>query len=297
MRGISDMQVLFRVVVLAVPLLVLMLLTRPLASEWPDTVARLRQREPGASGSFNVAIKPVKAAWKDEDLERIYEIARSRARVGFVSSDEDARTWAVDALLLTLGCTHKRCYLGVYGAWHRLPDQQLDLYAIVGAHGLAVLFSYNYGMTTFFRHFSPRFSAPHTIFLAMFATSSPFELIWLSSSLFSVGATIQRIIGRGTFLLLYGLGAMSSVLIAAYNRHSASGASGVLAAYAYHALAAPRARHSLFGVEMGGRAALMVNAALATWPMINGGSAPMAMALTGTPALVGAAIWYATSRG
>ena len=281
-----------------VPAIALCLLTRPLAEHWPATVTALRQKEPGAAGSFEVAMKPVHAAYKDKPNRwpRLRAMAWARCTIGIHTADDDARVWSADALLFSIGCTHKKCYVGAYGKWHSLPGAKYDLYALVGAHGAACLVSYVYGIGTFLRFFSPRFSAPYTIPLSLFATASPFELVWLSGSILGIGSGLQRSIGRGTFLLLYLGGALASSLLAASYRHSANGASGALAAHAFHAIAAPHARHSIFGMEMGAKAALAVQAGLSTYPMLSGGRAGTAIALNVLPMLLGAALCKVLQR-
>lgn len=290
----TGQSALMRTVLVLAPLLALALLTRPSAIDWPATVVKLRNKEKGATGSFAAAIKPVKAAWHARDYDTLASLAWSKLVIGFRADDEDGRIWAFDAVFATLGCTHRRCYLGVWGKWQRLPDEKMDLYGLLGAHGLACAYSYHYGKIAFFRLFSPRMMEPHTLLFAMFATFDPFELVWLSSGILSLGADLQRSLGRTGFLSLYCGAAFVTAITAAYNRHSANGAAGALAAYAYHALVAPGARHSLFGIEMGARAALMVQCMLSAWPLRQ--RPGMAMVLNAIPILVGGLFWHVLRR-
>ena len=96
--------------------------------------------------------------------------------------------------------------------------------------------------------------------------------------------------------MLYLVGGLSSAVLSAWLRHSANGAGGALAAFTFHALAAPHARHSILGLPMGPRMALAAQACLASWPAINGGARPgLVLSLSGLPILVGA-LAFAISR-
>ena len=174
-----------------------------------------------------------------------------------------------------------------------MPGPTADLYALLACHGAACLLAHTEGMGAFFRWCSPRPNAPHTIITSLFATSSPFELLWLFGTLQGVGSDLQRSLGRLGFVALYLGGSLSSVLFAAYTRHSANGAGGALAAFAFHALAAPNMRHNIFGVTMGARMALAAQAALASYPAVNGAARPgVVLALNGIPIFLGAAYWH-----
>ena len=276
-------------ILLASLVALLLLLTRPLATSWPETVGRMRDKQPDAAGSLQQAIKPLQVALRDRQhrWQHMGDLARSQSRIGISADDEDERIWAADAVLFTVGCTHKRCFLGVLGKWRRMWSGRYDLYGLAAAHGAACLVANQYGPGYYHRLFSPRFSSPVSLVLGIFATSSPFELVWLSGSILGVGAELQRSLGRGAFLMLYCGGALASSLVAAYSRHSANGAAGALATFAFHALAAPSARHSIFGLEMGARNALLAQAALSTWPMLNGGRPATACALNAVPIAMG----------
>ena len=283
----------------AAPLLALglaCLLTRPLSSEWPAAVTRMRNREPDAAGTLSRALKPVRRAWRASNYTGLSSMVVARCALGTHVSDEDPRVWAMDALLLTVGCTHRRCYVGILGKWRAVPGAQYDLYALIAAHAAAVLLAYH-DMRAYHRLCSPRLSAPHTLLTALFAASSPFELLWLVGSIMGLGPDLQRSIGRLGYLALYLGGSLSSVLLAAYLRHSVNGSGGALASCAYHALVAPHARHSIFGLEMGARMALAAQAGLASLPATHEGArSAVILALNGVPMLVGSAVFFWTRR-
>ena len=272
------------------------LLTRPLSSDWPTAVTRMRSKEPDAAGTFASALKPVRRAWRSSNYTALSGIVLSRCALGTHVSEEDPRVWAFDALLLTVGCTHRRCYVGILGKWRAVPDAKYDLYALIAAHAAAVLLAYT-DMGLYHRLCSPRLSAPHTLLTALFAASSPFELLWLVGSIMGLGPNLQRTIGRLGYLALYIGGSLSSVLLGAYVRHSVNGSGGALASCAYHALVAPHARHSVFGLEMGARMALAAQAGLASLPATHEGArSAVILALNGVPILVGAVVFWWTAR-
>ena len=191
-------------------------------------------------------------------------------------------------LLLGVGTASSRAHAGLL----------LLSRVFLAGHGLAVAVSYSLGPTTYFQHFSPRWSEPHTLLCSCFATTSPFELLYLSGNLLGVGAELQRSAGRAFLLLLYLSGAASVSLLAAQWRHSATGAGGALACGAYHALRSPSARHSVFGLEMSAKAALAVQVAVASWPAFNGavGRPAVLIALNCVPALLGAALFLGSQH-
>ena len=273
-----------RALALILPLLLLLVVTRPDAIDWPDAVGRMRIKEKNAAGSLSLTMKKL-----PRNIPAIISLAFERATVGTHISEDDPRIWATQYIFFSVGCTHKKCFAGVLGAWRPMPDREFDLYALLACHGAACLLAHTYGMLFFFQTFSPSLSKPHTLLTAIFATSSPFEMLWLCGCILGVGSDLQRAIGRIGFLILYIAGGVSSVLLAAYNRHSANGAGGALASMAYHALAAPRARHNILGFDMGAKMALAVQAGLASWPAFNGAPQPLLiLALNGLPMLVGA---------
>lgn len=283
---------------LVVPILLTMNLTRPLADTWPDTVTRLRNKDRSAVGTFRTAFQPVQAALKDKRnrWSTLSTMLSERLPVRTVGDLEVNGTWAADAVLVTLGCTKKRCYCGVLGVWRPLPGPQADLWVLLAGHAAGCATAYAYGQGFFFRLFSPRFREPYTLLLSLFATSTPWECLWLYGMLFSTGPALQRILGRVGFAVLYLGGAACSTLLSAVYRHSATGTGGPLAIATYHTLLAPYARHSIFGIEMGARAALAVQIGICSWPALSG-NAPLPallLALNGLPVLFGALAWQLT---
>ena len=278
---------------LVCPVLFVALVTRPRAEEWPVAVERMRRLQRAGAGSFSTALQPAREAFDSpKRWSALAALASNRLAFGFKEWPE-AKLWAADVGVISIGCTHKRCFVGVAGSWHRVPGPKADLYALVAMHGSALAVRYQYGPTAFFRHFSPRLSDPHTLLLGGFATSGEFEMLWLGSTLLGLGHELQRSIGRGGFLVLWLGGATSVSLVAATQRISSSGAGGALASFAYHALAAPFARHNIFGIEMGPKAALSAQAILATWSAFNGDAPRPAaiLALHGLPILLGSLLW------
>lgn len=263
------------VAVVVAPMLALMLLTRPLGEEWFAVVPRLRRKEHGAAGSFTQAMEPVRDAWRDREnrWSRLSGMTRNQCGLMVSASSEDPRVWAADLVFVTIGCTHRRCYCGILGKWYAMPGPEVDIWALLAAHGTACAIAYTHGAGLFYRHFSPRFSHPHTLLLSLFSTSTPFEMLWLYSSLHSVGPGLQRTMGRAGFLALYLSCAAIVTLVAAANRHSMASAAGMLAVVTYHTLMAPNARCSILGFEMGAKAALAVQFGICAWPAISGGTA------------------------
>ena len=185
--------------------------------------------------------------------------------------------------------------MGHLGTWRRVPGPRFDLWVLLGMHATGCVVSYTYSSEVFFRYFSPRFDAPYTLLLSLFSPTTPWELLWLYGMLFSTGPAMQRALGRLGFLVLYVLGAASTTLLSAWQRHSATGKGGPLAIVTYHALLAPNARHSIFGVEMGAKAALAVQIGVCTWPAFTG-DAPkpwLLIALNALPAMLGAVMFVA----
>jgi hypothetical protein len=285
-----------RLLVLIVPLLVLMVLTRPLASEWPGVVARLRRKDKAGYGSFSQAMEPVREAWNDVDerWDRLYALAAERYGVCTQRWD-DQQLWATDASLFTVACTKKKCFVGALGVWRAVPGPEIDLWALLGANGVACAVCYAYDVRTFYQIFSPRFSEPHTLLTSMFATSSPFELLWMYGTILGLGRSLQRALGRGGFLALYLSGGISATLIALFQRHSSTGAGGVLATLTYHTLLAPHSRHSVFGIEMGAKMALAVQVGFCCWPALSGQAARpgVLLAMNGMPTFLAAALFFA----
>ena len=125
-----------------------------------------------------------------------------------------------------------------------------------------------------------------------------FELLWMLTTINGEGAQLQRLayLGRGGFLCLYLCAALASSLCSLAMRHSANGAGGVLASCAFHALAAPNARHVIVGAEMGARQALAVQVALSSLPAFGGGGDALpVLVANGVPCVIGALAFYALS--
>lgn len=281
-----------RILLMVVPWIGLAVLTRPCSADWPAAVARMRRKERHGAGTMTLALEPVRAVWDTpERWQALLAMARERFAFGIERFPEEERgLWALDSGVLTVACTKKRCYVGALGSWRKLPGGEYDLYALAALHGFACLISHKYGPTVFFRHFAPRLVEPHTVLGGAFATSSPFEMLWLGSTLLGLGHELQRALGRGGFLALWLAGAVGMSLAAAVLRHTCTGTGGILASFTYHTIAAPHARHSLYGIEMGARQALAVHVGIACLPAFQGASRPhVAIGLSLLPLVIGAA--------
>ena len=324
---------LLRGLVVLVPTVILMILTRPLADDWPEAVDRMRRKERDAAGSFAAAMQPVRVGWRSEaPWSRLSALTWRRCSAGTRHWDEEGY-WAVDGVVVTLACTRKACFAGVLGRWQRLPGRKVDVYALVGTHGASCAISYAYGLGFFYRHFAPRFSRPHTILFSAFATSHPFTLLWLASLLLGIGSELQRALGRIGFALLctrplpFDLlfkahmiaslalslecapiesrshggadlgGALITSLFAAAYRRSNDGTGGVLALCCYHALAAPNAQHNIFGIQMGAKMALACQVAIASLPAFSGGQSQpgTTLVMAALPLAVGAVAFRVTT--
>jgi hypothetical protein len=291
---LTQMRLTHHLLILSPAVLYVMLVTRPRATDWPAAVAGMRRKERAAAGTFSTALEPAKEAWASPNRwAAMVELAAERASYGRLRWEEE-RLWSVDALFVSVGCTHKKCFVGLLGVWRPLPGAKVDLYVLVAAHGIPCAVMHQYGPAAFYHAFSPRWSEPYTVLLGGFATSSPFEMVWLGSTIMGMGPEMQRAIGRLGLLLLWLVGAFAVSLLAASQRHSCSGSGGALATFAYHALQAPYARHNLFGIEMGARAALAAQFAIASLPALNGGAdrPGVLLALNGLPILVGSVLYH-----
>ena len=136
-----------------------------------------------------------------------------------------------------------------------------------------------------------------TLVLGAFACASPWELLWLGAITSSLGEQLQHrlMLGRLGLLGLYlGCGLASSVASARLRR-SATGAGGLLGALAYHALAAPRATHSFFGLPLSARLGFAAQFLFASWGGLNQpGHAVPVLVINGLPAVLGAAWFFAS---
>jgi hypothetical protein len=133
--------------------------------------------------------------------------------------------------------------------------------------------------------------------LGAFACISPWELMWLGAIASSLGEQLQSrlMLGRFGLLGLYlGCGLASSVT-SGLLRRSATGAGGLLGALAYHALAAPRATHSFFGLPLSARVGFAAQFLVASWGGLNQpGQAVPVLLVNGLPAVLGA-VWFFAS--
>ena len=136
-----------------------------------------------------------------------------------------------------------------------------------------------------------------TLVLGAFACVSPWELMWLGAIASSLGEQLQGrlMLGRLGLLGLYlGCGLASSVA-SGILRRSATGAGGLLGALAYHVLAAPRATHSFFGLQLSARLGFAAQFLVASWGGLNQpGQAVPVLVVNGLPAVLGAAWFFAS---
>eukprot|EP00967_Tisochrysis_lutea_P004052 scaffold4825_cov38-Tisochrysis_lutea.AAC.2 len=170
-------------------------------------------------------------------------------------------SWALDAAIVSVGCTRRGCLIGLACLWWRLPSwpMEWDVYMLGAIHAYSTFCSNE----IYFRNFAPRLRAPHSILLGSVATRSMWELLWVGSTLLGLGSDLQRAVGRFGFIGLYLGAGISASLVSALYRRSAHGHGGVLALCAYHTFMAPNARHNIMGVELGAKSALAVQLALA----------------------------------
>ncbi len=264
--------------------------TRPPA---PSLDAELRRLRTLAKALGSSAPQPRELRHKPY-ADRLRDAASAERTLGYVELANG--TWAVDAGLVTLGCTRRKtCFVGLLGDWWRLPSwsREGDVYGLVAAHGAAALL-HSQDIAAFYRHFAPRVSRPHTLFTSIFATSGLFEALWICSSLLSIGGDLQIALGRGGFAALYiGSGLLIS-LCALYSSSATPGHGGLVAALVVHTRMFPRLRRSIMGVEMGAWSALAAQLGLASLPAFRG--APRPLLLLGLTALVPATFgWMAYS--
>lgn len=268
-----------------VAVLAVLIAARPPASSFSTEVALRRRKQPGQVWQLGPELRA---------------FAKSPTKKAVVSSrhewPEEPGLWARDLLLLSTGCTAKQvCFVGAAGRWWRLPrwERRFDLYAVVGLHALSLL-CYHQAPDVFFAHFAPRLRRPHTLALGAFACTSPFELLWLAALTSGLGEMLQqqRQLGRlGTLGLYLGCGLASSLASTLYRR-SATGAGGLLGAFAYHALAAPRATHSFFGLQLSARLGFLAQFLFASWSgLAQPAHAVPTLVVNGLPAVIGAVVF------
>ncbi|KAL1495614.1 hypothetical protein AB1Y20_016974 [Prymnesium parvum] len=267
----------------------LLLLSRPQASDFPAAVQRIRRKEPHAAGRLSDELP--------SRLDQAYGAIKSKVSFGCRSSEEP-RLWACDALLLSVGCVRRTCFVGALGSWWRLPSRSAaaERWLLCAAH-IAAAATRLAAPSAYFRWFQPSLRRPASVLLAAFATSGLFELVWTVTTIEGEGADLQqsRLLGRTNFLYLYIGSALASSLCSLATRSSAFGAGGLLATCCFHALAAPHARHVIFGVEMSGSTALAAQVVFACYPALNNGNAPAVLLVNLVPTLGGAVAFFAKS--
>ena len=59
------------------------------------------------------------------NIPAIVSLAFERATVGTHISEDDPRIWATQYIFFSVGCTHKKCFAGVLGAWRPMPDREV----------------------------------------------------------------------------------------------------------------------------------------------------------------------------
>ena len=279
--------------VVAAAILLTSMLTRPPAASFAAEVARRKARAPAPKSAWTKQLAPLRSAWAVGDMGAAWGVVRSRSRIR-TRDWEDPDAWAIDAVFLSYGCYRGRrttCFVGTAGRWYRQPTwtAAADLWSLMAVHAISFA-CYHYSPTTYFRYFEPSTRRPHSIPLAAFATSSVFSMLWLGSTLLSLGPDLQRLLGRRRFARLYlGAGLASTCFSLAF-RHSATGAGGAIATIAYHALAAPHARHDIMGVPMGARTALAVHVGIASMPALGAAAhvAGRVLAINLVPVAIGA---------
>lgn len=286
-----------------VALLSVVVQTRPPAAEFAAEVAYRRQVKADLKAGRRPQPRPAPAtaASGDGDGEGASDDGAQPAPTAplFGIHRWPRGTWAVDAAVVSLGCTRKGCLIGAGTLWWAPPSwpMEWDPYLLLAAHAYSTFCP----SATYFRHFSPRSSVPHSVLLGAVATRSTWGLLWVGSTLVGLGAELQQALGRMGFLCLYLAAGLAASLVSMSFRRSAHGHGGILAACAYHALVAPNARHNLMGVELGARAALAVQVGLASSAAFQG-DAPVPVLLANlAPCAVAAAAfganrWHIASR-
>ena len=141
-----------------------------------------------------------------------------------------------------------------------------DLTLIASLHGAACAWA-AFDSTSYAQHFGPRAAAPHTILLGSFASATPWETLYLSSTVLGLGGDLQRELGRVGFVVLYAVAGLASSVCSMLTRRSALGSGGAMATLTYHVLSAPGARHSVWGVDLGAKQALEVQVAIGLLPL------------------------------
>ena len=183
-------------VVLLISVALAMALTRPCASAFPTWVERRRANKKHSTGGWRQELKPMIDALKRADGARAWSAIRHKCSVG--SHEWPDESWALDAGLVSYGCALSRkgrqtCFVGAAGGWHTVPSSwkpAWDRYALIALHALACACA-NFDPLTYYRHFEPRASKPHSAILGAFGTSAPLHLMWLAATILGVGADVQ----------------------------------------------------------------------------------------------------------
>ena len=289
---------LLRTLTLAVAFSAALIAARPRAASFPSRIASLRakQRQPTAYAQLSAEF-----AKKDSLL--------SKFNVGFHEFDEAAPTsgdsdaapsaaapktlWVAEIAVASLGCTRRTCFVGAAGSWWQIPkwSKDTDVFVLAGLHALACA-TFHYDVAAYYRHFAPRWSRPQSLVLGIFGVPSPWELLWLITSLVNYGPELQRALGRLGFVHLYLAAGLASTVAGLMLRCGGTGAAGVLAHLTFHVCRQPSARHTIFGVTLPAPAALAVQVGFASWQLLQTGGAVAVLAVSGTPCALGAAAHF-----
>lgn len=263
--------------------LALLIAARPSTDSFQDEVAIRRRKQPPQQ-RLEIELR----AFMAEPLKKL-------TVSGLQESSEDG-LWSSDLLIATIGCTGKgACFVGAVGRWLRW-ERQYDLYTLLGMHVIGAVLCYQ-SPGIFIKYFSPRLSHPHTVLLGVFACTSPIELVWLASYT-SMGRDLQKMVGRLGAIALYLACGLSSSLASAMLRRSATGAGGMLGAFAYHALAAPNTSHNLLGITLSPPKALLAQLVLSSWDAVTMPDQRLPLLIcNGLPTALGAVIFLARRGG
>ena len=274
---------LLRTLTLAVAFSAALIAARPRAASFPSRIASLRakQRQPTAYAQLSAEF-----AKKDSLL--------SKFNVGFHEfGNATAPLWVAEGAVASLGCTRRTCFVGAAGSWWQIPkwSKDTDVFVLAGLHALACA-TFHYDVAAYYRHFAPRWSRPQSLVLGIFGVPSPWELLWLITSLVNYGPELQRALGRLGFVHLYLAAGLASTVAGLMLRCGGTGAAGVLAHLTFHVCRQPSARHTIFGVTLPAPAALAVQVGFASWQLLQTGGALAVLAVSGTPCALGAAAHF-----
>ena len=289
---------LLRTLTLAVPVVALLITSRPPAASFPSRIASLRakQRQPTAYAQLSAEF-----AKKDSLLSKFNVGYHEFDEIAPTSGDSDAAPsaaapktlWVAEIAVASLGCTRRTCFVGAAGSWWQIPkwSKDTDVFVLAGLHALACA-TFHYDVAAYYRHFAPRWSRPQSLLLGIFGVPSPWELLWLITSLVNYGPELQRALGRLGFVHLYLAAGLASTVAGLMLRCGGTGAAGVLAHLTFHVCRQPSARHTIFGVTLPAPAALAVQVGFASWQLLQTGGALAVLAVSGTPCALGAAAHF-----